>query len=210
MITVVISSYRYGHLAAHCVESFLSQSTKPEQIMFVDDGVGDCRHIADLYPEIQFYENAENFGTVRNFQTMLERVNTEYCMFIGADNWLRSDAINMFSACIQEINPDIITYDILLTGERKETRVPHHHNEVIRHQGDYYWSRERRHHGSMLYRVSLAKSVGGYTRLNDWSHQTQEDFSLWNKMIAAGANVHHISEPFLYYRHHRENYNRYD
>ena len=41
-ITVVIASYQYGHLAAHCIESVLCQSRKPDKILFVDDGVGDC------------------------------------------------------------------------------------------------------------------------------------------------------------------------
>ena len=209
MITVVISSYKYGHLAAHCIESILSQYKKPEKILFVDDGVGDCRHLKDLYPDVDFTFRETNLGTVDNFQDMLNRVDTEYCMFIGADNWLRSDTIHFFNKMIELDNPDIITYDILLTGELKETRVPHHRNEVERCQGDYYWSRELRHHGSMLYRTSLAKSVGGYTRLNDWSHQTQEDLSLWNKMTNAGAKVTHVNEALLYYRHHRGNFNRY-
>ena len=66
-----------------------------------------------------------------------------------------------------------------------------------------------KHHGSMLYKVPLAKFVGGYNRLNEWSHQTQEDLSLWNRMINAGAKVHHLEDSLLYYRHHRTNYNTY-
>ena len=209
MITIVVSSYKYGHLAAHCVESLLSQSKKPDKIMFVDDYAGDCAHIHKHYPEVEYYENPENYGTVKNFQNMLEKVNTEYCMFIGADNWLRSDAIDLFHKMVDLNSPDIITYDIALTGELKEARVKYHANEMSRYQGDYYWSRDSKHHGSMLYRTSLAKSVGGYTRLNDWSHHTQEDFSLWNKMISAGAKVLHLKEALLYYRHHRENFNHY-
>jgi glycosyltransferase involved in cell wall biosynthesis len=209
MITVVISSYRYGHLAAHCVESILSQSVKPTKVMFVDDGVGDCRHILEHYPEVDFYENTENLGTVQNFQQMLEQVKTEYCMFIGADNWLRSDAIGLMHMTIDMENPDIITYDMILTGELKQSRIKYHQEEVVRFEGDYYWDRKDKHHGSMLYRTSLAKSVGGYTRLNDWSHQTQEDLSLWNKMINSGAKSCHLNLPLLYYRHHRENYNKY-
>jgi len=208
MITVVISSYKYGHLAAHCVESILSQSVKPQKIMFVDDGVGDCRHISEHYPEVEFHENPENYGTVKNFQNMLDGVKTEYCMFIGADNWLRSDTIKLFNAIIELENPDIITYDMILTGELKQTRIKYHPDEIHSHEGDYYWRKDHRHHGSMLYRTSLAKSVGGYTRYGN-SHQTLEDLGLWNKMINGGAKVSNINQALLYYRHHRDNFNKY-
>ena len=209
MITVVISSYRYGHLAAHCIESILSQSTRPEKIFFVDDGWGDCFHLKRLYPDIEFIFRDTNLGTVNNFQEMLNRVTSEYCMFIGADNWLRSDAISLMNTMIDLNNPDVVTYDIMLTGELKETRVKYHENEMYSYLGDYYWSRELKHHGSMLYRTSMAKSVGGYTKFNETSRETQEDLSLWNKMISVGAKIEHIKHPLLYYRHHRENYNRY-
>ena len=52
MITVVIASYGYGHLAAHCIESILSQSVPPARVLFVDDGAHDCLHLEHLYPEI--------------------------------------------------------------------------------------------------------------------------------------------------------------
>lgn len=208
MITVVISSYKYGHLAAHCVESILSQSVKPERIMFVDDCAGDCSHIQKHYPEVEYYENPENYGTVKNFQNMLNKVTSEYCMFIGADNWLRSDAVEMFTKIIDLEQPDIITYDMILTGELKDTRIKYHMDEINRHQGDYYWRKDHRHHGSMLYKTEMAKSVGGYERYGN-SHQTLEDLGLWHKMINAGAKVSNINEAFLYYRHHRVNNNRY-
>jgi glycosyltransferase involved in cell wall biosynthesis len=209
MITIVISSYRYGHLAAHCIESILTQSTKPEKILFVDDGCGDCFHLKQIYPEIEFIFRETNLGTVSNFQDMLEKVSTEYCMFIGADNWLRSDAIELAQKIIDLEQPDIVTYDMVLTGEKKQTRVSHHKNEIERYQGDYYWTKKNSHHGSMIYRTALAKQVGGYSKIEHNFVHTCEDWSLWNKMTAAGAKVAYINEALLYYRHHRENFNSY-
>ena len=97
MITVVIASYGYGHLAAHCIESILSQTVLPARTLFVDDGAHDCLHLEGLYPEIEFIHRQKNLGTVANFQDMLLRVETEYVMFIGADNWVRSDTIELLS-----------------------------------------------------------------------------------------------------------------
>ena len=53
-ITVVIASCKYGHFAAHCIESILSQTVQPDEIFFVDDGVGDCSHLPKIYPKIKY------------------------------------------------------------------------------------------------------------------------------------------------------------
>jgi len=205
MITVVIASYKYGHLAAHCIESLLSQTKAPARILFVDDGAHDCGHLPDLYPDIEYILRSQNLGTVDNFHDVLMGIDTEYVLFIGADNWLRSDAIERLS----NARADIVTYDIVVTGELKEEihdRVP---GETRSHQGDLYWDREGKHHGSMMYRTSLGQQVGYRERYADGIHP-QEDWNLWDKMREQGATVASLNEGLLYYRRHRENFLKYD
>jgi len=200
MITVVIASYRYGHLAAHCIESVLCQTKKAGRILFVDDGIGDCHHLPKLYPSIEYVMRETNFGTVANFQDMLNRVETDRCMFLGADNWLRPDTVDILS----NQQADIVTYDIVVTGELRENILKHHKEETFPYQGDFYWSRKLKHHGSMLYNTPLAKKVGGYAPSG--GKNSEEDWVLWNRMVAAGASITHIEEGLLYYRRHRENF----
>lgn len=203
MITVIIASYRYGHLAAHCIESLLSQTLSPSKILFVDDGGMDCKHLPSLYPDIEYTLRPKNLGTVHNFQDMLSRVETEYVLFIGADNWLRSDSIELLSTA----STDIVTYDIVVTGELKEeilTRVP---GETYPHLGDLYWDRQEQHHGSMMYRTEFGQRVG-YERRFDHGHP-QEDWNLWDKMLEQGATVASLKEGLLFYRRHRENFLKY-
>ena len=204
MITVVIASYRYGHLAAHCIESLLSQTIPPARIVFVDDGGLDCGHLPSLYPDIEYILRQENLGVVDNFQDILSQINTEYVLFIGADNWLRSDAIELLS----NASTDIVTYDIVVTGELKEEilhRVP---GETLAYQGDLYWDRQERHHGSMLYRTTFGQKIGYKKRYKDGVHP-QEDWNLWDKMLEQGASVSSIKEGLLFYRRHRENFLKY-
>jgi len=204
MITVVIASYRYGHLAAHCIESLLSQTIPPARIVFVDDGGLDCGHLPRLYPDIEYILRQENLGVVDNFQDILSQINTEYVLFIGADNWLRSDAIELLS----NASTDIVTYDIVVTGELKEEilhRVP---GETLAYQGDLYWDRQERHHGSMLYRTTFGQKIGYKKRYKDGVHP-QEDWNLWDKMLEQGASVSSIKEGLLFYRRHRENFLKY-
>ncbi len=198
MLTVIIASYQYGHLAAHCIESLLSQTRQPDKILFVDDGVGDCTHLPDIYPEIEYVLREENLGTVDNFQDMLMRVQTEYTMFIGADNWFRSDAVEK----LLEQDADIVTYEIMVTGEFKMGHRDAGLPDVIR-GGDVYW-RWDGHHGSMMYRTSFGQAAG-YAAKEGLEHAC-EDWELWDRMLEKGATVAHIEEPLLYYRRHRENF----
>jgi len=204
MITVIIASYKYGHLAAHCIESLLSQSVAPSKIYFVDDGAGDCGHLRKFYPSIDCVLRPKNLGPVDNFQDMLSRVQTEYVLFIGADNWLRSDAIELLSTA----KTDIVTYDIVVTGELKEemlTRVP---GQTQPYRGDLYWDRQQKHHGSMMYRAALGQEIGYKKRHEDGAHP-QEDWHMWDKMQERGASVASLKEGLLYYRRHRENFLKY-
>ena len=91
MISVVITSYKYGHLAAHCIESVLSQSKIPSTIFFVDDGAKDCGHLPSLSPELNYIFRKENLGIVNNFQKMKlmsarhSRPNAIKVIYIGVD-----------------------------------------------------------------------------------------------------------------------------
>lgn len=204
MITAVVSSYHYGHLASHCIESLLSQTALPDKVLFVDDGVGDCTHLPNIYPEVEYIFREKNLGVVDNFQDMLMRVKTEYVVFIGADNWMRSDAFEIFS----NIKTDILTYDIMVTGELKKEILKRHPAEVHFSCGDLHWERKNVHHGSMVYKTKLGQEVG-YKRLSPHFQHSCEDLFMWREMIKRGATISYCNQALLFYRRHRENFNKY-
>ena len=158
--------------------------------------------------QINFVSNPVNMGIVDNFNKMLKLVDTDYVMFLGADNWLRPDALELLAYQFDKTSPDIITYDIIVTGELRAEIYNVYGSWMHKHEGDYYWSRRMQHHGSMLYRTKLAKKVGGYAK-NNTSERTDEDLNLWDKMIKEGALVKHFAQGLLYYRRHKENFNKY-
>jgi hypothetical protein len=61
----------------------------------------------------------------------------------------------------------------------------------------------------MLYTVLKAKEVGGYEKHRPDGERTDEDNALWDKMVKAGATVKYVQGEFLYYRRHKENFNKY-
>ena len=198
--TIVIASYRYGHLAGHAIESVLSQTVAPSTIVFVDDGAFDCAHLPSIYPQIEYVFRDKNMGIVSNFNDMLHRVTTDRVMFLGADNWLRDDTLQK----VLSVDRDIVTYDIIVTGARRDEILERHPDQVTMCEGSYYWDRSSGHHGSMLYNVSMAKDVGGY---DSPSGRTVEDQVLYNRLLSAGATREHIPAGLLFYRRHKENFN---
>lgn len=196
--TCVIASYRYGHLAAHAIETVLENDFN--HVLFVDDGVGDCGHLPVLYPDIEYILRDTNMGIVKNFQDMLHRVKTDYVLFLGADNWLRADT----SKTLKDSTADIVTYDIMVVGDRKTEIYKRHPKELTETPEGLYWDRSGGHHGSMRYNVELAKEVGGY---DSPPGRTIEDMVLYHRLLDAGATREHIPEALLYYRRHKENFN---
>jgi len=203
---LVISSYKYGHLASHCIETIFAQTKPFDKVYFVDDGVGDCKHLPSIYPNIKYTLRDKNLGVVENFQNMLEKVETQYVMFLGADNWLRSDALDLIAKKVIGFNK-VVTYDIMITGELKNDVAIHYPLETHETKGDIYWKRENKHHGSMLYDVEMALSVGGYA--HNGGIRSDEDLNLWTKFLNRGVEIEYVSEALLYYRRHKENFNKY-
>lgn len=206
MITVVIASYKYGHLASHAIDSVLSQTKTPDRVLFVDDGAGDCTMLPYLYPEVEFVLRDSNLGIVDNFNDMLQHADGRV-LFLGADNWLRQDALEQLS----KVDADIVSYDIAITGTDgprfAKTRASH------THEGYPVWHFEPKDievenyiHGSSLYNATIAKQYG--YRHSGKSH-SEEDHMLFREMLRNGATHKHVSEPLLYYRRHRENYYQY-
>jgi len=208
-ITINLMSYFYGHLAGHCIESVLSQSVKPDVINFYDDGAGDCGHLKDLYPEINFIFRTKNLGIINNFNDALDKTETDRVIFLGVDNYLRQDALSLLSLYPE----DIVSYDIFLFGTEADSFAA---NWQLRKKQDGYWiwefkkgdiSKSNYIHGSSLYNVQLAKEVGGYHRRG--VQRTEEDWYLFEQMLKSGATHSHIPSPLLYYRRHKHNFNKY-
>lgn len=187
-LTVNICSYKYGHLAAHCIESILSQTKRPDVIRFIDDGVGDCSHLPDIYPEIEYILRPKNLGVVDNFNDILLKTTTDRVIFLGADNWLVPETVEK---CLQH-DEDLVSYDAWKFGNGP--------NE--------YWHLGNFPHGSAMYNVEMAKKFM-YGRSDHPTH-AQEDNILFNRMIKiGGASLYIIEEPLLMYRwRHRLNFNQ--
>jgi len=212
MITVFVASYGYAHLAGGCVESLLSQTRKPDRIVLVDDAAHDRLEVVGEIYGLETIIRDHNMGTTANFDDLLKNhVDGGRMMMLGADNWLRPDALEKMAA----VDADIVSTDITITGEwaiEWARKLPAGEVEW-RDDGYPIWrfhqkdiAKDNYIHGSSLYNVEKAKRVG--YKGNDINGMC-EDWYLWRGMLLEqGATHTHIAEPLLYYRRHRHNFNK--
>lgn len=198
-ITVCIMSYRYGHLVAQAVESVLAQTLQPKQIVVVDDGAGDCDQALKHYEgQVWYVRRPQNFGIVKNFRTALSNVTTPRVLFLGADNYLRPDALERLSAS----ECDIVSSYLAFVGPDAQKASQGLTGITVKDGYPVYELKAP--HGSSLYNVELAREVGGYEASG--GEKSEEDSVLFKKMINAGATHEVIEEPLLYYRKHAANH----
>lgn len=214
MITVCIMSYRYGHLIAQAIESVLSQTQLPSHVVIVDDGIGDVAPVAQKYIahfrqleiDTVMVDREQNLGIVDNFNDILMNfVHTPQVMFLGADNYLRPDALELLS----KVQADIVSYDIALFGTESAKFASAVGATEVK-DGYPIWrfskgniDRENYIHGSSLYNADLAKR---YTYQASGKWYTAEDWMLFRAMLKGGASHTHVPEPLLFYRRHKLNF----
>ncbi|KAI9011666.1 nucleotide-diphospho-sugar transferase [Hyaloraphidium curvatum] len=213
--TAIFASFKYGHLAAHALETALAQTRPFDFIWFADDAAGDCAHLPALYPEVTFILRPVRLGTVANFQDLLDRVATERYLFFGADNWLREDLHEKLASA----DADVVKYDRTVVGD------PHGESGLVRHHGGptrrqmrrspdgWRWDMASLHSGSMLLRTAAVRAAAGYAGTSSragmgaGARRANEDADLYAALRARNASVVHVPEALLYYRRHRANFN---
>ncbi|TGE06317.1 glycosyltransferase [Hymenobacter fodinae] len=95
VVSIIITCYNYGHFLADAIESALNQTYKYKEIVVVDDGSTDnTREVVATYPEVVYiYQHNQGLSAARN--TGITRSRGRYLVFLDADDWLLSDALNI-------------------------------------------------------------------------------------------------------------------
>lgn len=218
-VAVIITNYNYGHLLREAVASIDSQIVGPDEFLIVDDAStdGSSAVLDALQAEGRtVIRNAHNLGIVENFRSCVERTSSDYVMFLGADNRLRSDYILECRLALDADPTVAVAYtDMLLFGVLAGDLARKVGAELIGHAPASNWNvfewrfpdptpevlttfRDSNFvHGSSMYRRSAYESVGGY-RHGDGP----EDHNLFYRIWQNGGGLAHVALPLLEYRQH--------
>jgi glycosyltransferase involved in cell wall biosynthesis len=95
---VVVPNYNHGHLLPRCLNSILSQSRQPDELLILDDGSTDnslevISRYAENWPIIRVIRIEQNKGVLLAFRRLAEEAAGELVLGCAADDELCPDFI---------------------------------------------------------------------------------------------------------------------
>ena len=194
MISVIIPTYNRAHLLPRALDSILSQSCLPNEIIVVDDGSTDDTSVlmTSVYPEIVFIQQS-NTGVSCTRNVGIKRASSDWIAFLDSDDeWFPEKLEVQMNALYK--NPEL---KICHTNEiwiRNGTRV----NPKKKHEKFGGWIFQKClplcciSPSSVIIHKSIFDEVG----LFDDSLLVCEDYDLWLRITARNP-VLYIEKPLL-------------
>ncbi|UGB38521.1 glycosyltransferase family 2 protein [Frateuria soli] len=128
-LSVVIPSYRSGHLVKRAVESALAEGVAPENVVVVEDGVFDeTASVVASLPGVRLITLRENRGAPNARNVGLENVATKYVMFLDADDYVEGGLLRGLVQALDQEASDVAIGPWRYAGEGRQPgmlRAPH-------------------------------------------------------------------------------------
>lgn len=174
-VSVIIPAYNYGKYIAETIESVLSQSVKPLEIIVVDDGSTDNTFdIVAEYPVTYIYQNNKGLAVARN--TGIKYAKGKYIMSVDADDILRPDCIKEHLALADE--KSLVTCGLMAFGSENYTARPKEATVEILLQTNCIYS-------NTLFPRQAWVDVGGFDE-SETMRLGWEDREFWLRCLKAG------------------------
>ena len=124
-VTVAIPVFNKIDYLEECISSLINQTTSDFKLVLIDDGSTDgsgelCDAISDILEWVSVY-HFENGGPFMARRRALDYIEDGYVVFLDADDYLRSDAIELIKGTIDRSNgADIIAFEMTPTEKHYE------------------------------------------------------------------------------------------
>lgn len=111
VVSIGLPTYNRREQLERAIESVLAQTHRDFELTISDNASTDgteelCRSFAARDPRIRYVRHATNRGPTENFNYVFERLDREYVMVLGDDDWLDPGYV---AACLRvlEAEPDV-------------------------------------------------------------------------------------------------------
>lgn len=207
-VSVIIPTFNSGRYISKAVESVLSQTHIPDEIIVVNDGSTDntLRSLEKFGDKINYIE-IENSGPAKARNVGIRHSSTEYIAFLDADDeWLPEKILKQMT--FMEENPD---YALVYCD-----RILHDGDSILDYKstyiksgqlyiGDVFWEMLKTGGGCFATScVMLRKEVLTSVGLFDEDLYTAEDTNLWLR-IAYRHKIGFVPQVLVKKRIHSEN-----
>ncbi len=195
-IGVVITTHNYGHYLAACLESVLSQTLLPRQVVVVDDASEDnAADVVASFSDVQYCRvDFRNGNRARNFGFL--KVSTPYVAFFDADNVMRPRFLYVLYSALQEVPHATYAYGdriVFADGDLQQGE-----REV---SGPFDVRRLRAGNYIDLAALIRADRFPGF----DPAVRRYQDWDLWlNIALKQGGIGQYVPEALYYYRVHAQ------
>lgn len=193
LISVIIANYNYGCYLAETIESALSQTYSPVEVIFIDDGSTDnSLAIAQRYPITVLAQSNQGVSAARN--NAAQYAQGEYILFLDSDDLLYPDSLEALQNALVAAGPKAgFAYGQLQYFGEKNTLFPSQpFDPKTLSRANYIQT-------SALIRLKAFRDAGGFDRGFD----VREDWELFIRLWHAGWNGTYLPRPVIKYRKHR-------
>ena len=204
LVSVCIATYNGEKYIKEQLDSILNQTYHNIEIIIQDDASTDNTiDIIKNYKnqKIQLFQNPNNLGYIKNFETLIQRANGDYIALCDQDDiWVESKIEKL----LQNIHSFSLIYSnsLLIDKEAKSlnrTLSQHLKNNFItsHHPLNFLYDNSVSAH-SILFKKELKPYLVNFP--------TQLYFDQYIAMVGASQKgIHYINKPLVHYRQHETN-----
>jgi len=198
-ISVIIPAYNAEQYIRTAIESCLSQTYAPCEIIVVDDASTDgTASVAESFKSlVRAIRLTENSGVSVARNRGVQASTGDWIAFLDADDWFLSEKLERQRRCASENEHAVLIYTgfrvIDVNGSESEGKFfsPGELLPTLRYRGRFHLS-------SVILRRDAFDSVGGF----DASLRVHQDWELWLRIVARYSveSLAAIREPLVFYR----------
>jgi len=201
-VTVVVPCYNYSDYVVEALESLERQTLQPAHVIVINDGsTDDSADVITRFIDKKKRQkspikytliNQENHGIIKTKNLALTHVDTNWMIFLDADDILTPNYIYQCTRRAREDNSDVVYTDMLMFGAVDRVQKTAKFNHRLLRSVNFI-------HNSALMKTSIFRESGGY---KDKMSIGFEDWELYLTMSTLTKKFSYINEPIFLYRRH--------
>lgn len=197
-VAVVIPCHNYGRFLSDAIESVLSQTIRPAEVLvIVDRSQDESYEVATLYEDQGVRTLHVDYGNVHSVRRLgFEQTTSNIVCFLDADDRLGTDYLEKGLACFDSDDVGIVYSDLDHFGTSAgKSMFPMTFSKAALHQENFI------HAGSLVRRDALELTDGFSVTLDAQTASCTADWWLWKCVTAGGWSARKQSGRYHYRRH---------